>query len=1082
MDIFRKNKRQFGIHSYRRVFVALFLVIVIGMISSFFLNVNAQLSPIHSVTFSSEHLDFGNSEEGSWNITKTAEWVGETRAKVTFTAESITKTDKTKKLDIILVIDNSGSMEGDKLNQVKADSMDLINTLLSASGHRISLVAFNTNAQILSDFTDDRSLLSHYVNSLGATGNTNYYEGLLRAEELLVGYEQSSDRELILLFLTDGYPNNSTPNEIAEYQILKTAYPYMTVNGIQYEMGDEILQPIVDISDYQYIATMDSLNNVLFEATACPYFYNELFIKDYIDDTYWEFAGADSIGIINDSDQSIEWDLSGKYRTGQTATLSFEVELKDDYREIGDDSLLFPSNTHEIIRSKLSDSPDEYIDSTLTPILKSSYEVSYDDNAPSECDVSGIVPATEMHKIYTSVPISDNQLTCEGYVFRGWQISTPNVVTINNDYFRMPGGDVVMRAIWSKLSISKHLEGTIHLRSAAIFDLGQTVNAKMKKLAGQASATYSTSNSNITAFVKFNNLPATVDTNDDQYILSSPDSEIPIYGWFADGTLYYYSDAEDIYLNVNAGSMFNSFTSLTDISGLESVNTSRTTSLSNMFYNAKAITNIDSLRNWDTSKVTNMISLFNGASSLANIDGMSGWSTASLTGFSSVFRLTKITNVDALSNWDTSKVTDFQYLFYSAKQLVNIDGLRNWDTSKVRNMQSTFSYTAIEYINALTNWDTSSVIYMTSMFAFTPLWDIDGAINWDTSNVQKMSFMFDNCLLENIDGAINWDTSNVTDMSGMFRYANWLLNIDGAANWKTNKVTDMREMFHAAAKLTNVNGALNWDTSNVTDMHEMFSEDSQLTNNSGLTNWKTGNVTNMKEMFRNNNKITSVTALTNWDVSKVTNLNGMFYSNLRLSSIAPLSGWNTSNVTNMAYLFFGTRISTVAPLANWNTEKVTNMAYLFGCDEYLSNISGLTNWKTGNVTDMSYLLYQTNISNIDALSDWNTSKVTNMWGMFLQAKNLKNLNGASSWDTSNVTTMRRMFEDATTLSDISGISGWDVSSVTNMADMFKNAGAITDLVTPLGGWTTTSLTDVTDTFTGIPDTITRPTWYILLAQ
>ena len=102
--------------------------------------------------------------------------------------------------------------------------------------------------------------------------------------------------------------------------------------------------------------------------------------------------------------------------------------------------------------------------------------------------------------------------------------------------------------------------------------------------------------------------------------------------------------------------------------------------------------------------------------------------------------------------------------------------------------------------------------------------------------------------------------------------------------------------------------------------------------------------------------------------------------------------------------------------------------------------------------------------------------------MFLQAKNLKNVNGASNWNTSSVTTMRRMFEDATTLSDISGMSGWNVSNVTNMAGMFKNASAITDLVTPLGGWTTTSLTDVTDTFTGIPNTVTRPTWYTNLAS
>ena len=89
--------------------------------------------------------------------------------------------------------------------------------------------------------------------------------------------------------------NEQTPNEIPEYQALKAKYPYMTINGIQYEMGNEILDPIKDVSENQFIANMDSLNNVLFEASIAPYVYNNFTLVDYINDEYWDVDSIDNI-------------------------------------------------------------------------------------------------------------------------------------------------------------------------------------------------------------------------------------------------------------------------------------------------------------------------------------------------------------------------------------------------------------------------------------------------------------------------------------------------------------------------------------------------------------------------------------------------------------------------------------------------------------------------------------------------------------------------------------------------------------------------------------------------------------------
>lgn len=100
---------------------------------------------------------------------------------------------------------------------------------------------------------------------------------------------------MIVLFLTDGYPNKDTPNQIAQYQYLKQEYPYITINAIQYEMGNAILNPIKEISDKQFLADMDTLNNVLFDASIVPITYENYQIIDYIENDYFDLEDKNDI-------------------------------------------------------------------------------------------------------------------------------------------------------------------------------------------------------------------------------------------------------------------------------------------------------------------------------------------------------------------------------------------------------------------------------------------------------------------------------------------------------------------------------------------------------------------------------------------------------------------------------------------------------------------------------------------------------------------------------------------------------------------------------------------------------------------
>ena len=84
----------------------------------------SELKPIPKVTFKSQNLDYDKKEPGSYKVDKSAKWIGEGKAKITIEVNSVIK-EKSPAKDIIFVLDVSGSMSGDKLNQVKKDTTDL---------------------------------------------------------------------------------------------------------------------------------------------------------------------------------------------------------------------------------------------------------------------------------------------------------------------------------------------------------------------------------------------------------------------------------------------------------------------------------------------------------------------------------------------------------------------------------------------------------------------------------------------------------------------------------------------------------------------------------------------------------------------------------------------------------------------------------------------------------------------------------------------------------------------------------------------------------------------------------------------
>ena len=399
---------------------------------------------------------------GSWHIDKSAKWIGEGKVLVTFDVNSIMKTDGNKK-DIILVLDRSGSMEGEKLTKAISDAKDLVSRVLSDNQNNVAIVTFESSSEIVSAFSNDKNNLLTKLDSIIVEGNTNYNAALQNVDIVMNGYTKQSDRDVVALFLTDGYPNEDTPNQVGTYQVLKDKYPYMDINGVQYEMGIDVIDEIKQITDNQWVADQSTLDNVLLEASVTPKVYEDFVVTDYIDDDYYDISSVDDIkvtkGTVSLDGNKITWNLgNNSYVSGGNEKMTIDLSLKQQYIE---NKGFYPTNKSEKVDYKLEGDTSKTINSANTPVLKNDYEVVYDTNTPDGCNLEDI--SNEKHHVYENVTKKTTQLSCDGYLFKGWEIEDESdIKKLNDDVFVMPGRDVTIRGVWSKQDIAKSMDGTVH--------------------------------------------------------------------------------------------------------------------------------------------------------------------------------------------------------------------------------------------------------------------------------------------------------------------------------------------------------------------------------------------------------------------------------------------------------------------------------------------------------------------------------------------------------------------------------------------------------------------------------------------
>ena len=248
-------------------------------------------------------------------------------------------------------------------------------------------------------------------------------------------------------------------------------------------------------------------------------------------------------------------------------------------------------------------------------------------------------------------------------------------------------------------------------------------------------------------------------------------SDYEIKAWYdvATKTVYYYTDAEKIILNVDSNAMFHSLVNLTSLD-VSSFDTSKVKGMGNMFFGDEKLVSLD-LSNFDTRSLTNMDKMFYGMSSLTNLN---------------------------ISSFNTSKVTNMDSLFYG---MVNIENIN------------------------ISNFDTRSATTMNHMFSsMHKLKQLQLPATFDTSNVTDMGYMFYNSKsLTSLDASM-FNTEKVINMREMFGYLESVTSIKFGSSFNTKNVTDMYGMFGTLCRMRelDLSGAV-FDTAKVNDFDAMFS-------------------------------------------------------------------------------------------------------------------------------------------------------------------------------------------------------------------------------------------------------------------
>ena len=312
-------------------------------------------------------------------------------------------------------------------------------------------------------------------------------------------------------------------------------------------------------------------------------------------------------------------------------------------------------------------------------------------------------------------------------------------------------------------------------------------------------------------------------------------------------------------------------TNLTDIEGIENLNTEKVTDMSLMFLQCEKLSSLD-LSNFNTEKVTNMYGMFSTCSALTSLD-LSNFNTEKVTYMYGMFAsCSALTTIYASDKFVTGQVSQGGFMFYGCESLKGYAGSKTDKT----------------YANCGTDG------YFTSGCGYAEYDNATGTLTFRYKG-DKPAGAYD---LNEGANTPEWRREQFDDNYGGKIY---ISKVVFDASFANARPTSCYEWFDLCTSLTEIEGIENLNTEEVTNMGSMFSGCSALTS-LDVSNFNTQKVKDMNDMFYNCNRLTSLD-LSKLDTKEVTNMNGMFWNSSALKTIYVSDKFVTTKVSNGANMF-----------------------------------------------------------------------------------------------------------------------------------------------------------------------------------
>jgi Mg-chelatase subunit ChlD len=157
---------------------------------------------------------------------------GSTEVTLSLTGETVTEATPT---DIMLVLDESGSMSNAQFAQMKVFANDLVTELddagLFGNGGRMGLAMFSTTSRLVQSLTTSKSQISFAITNVSQlSGWTCIGCGLQEARQQLAPGVKPEGRNLMTILLTDGANNRGTQGQTGTTQVAQDLAQQVTLS------------------------------------------------------------------------------------------------------------------------------------------------------------------------------------------------------------------------------------------------------------------------------------------------------------------------------------------------------------------------------------------------------------------------------------------------------------------------------------------------------------------------------------------------------------------------------------------------------------------------------------------------------------------------------------------------------------------------------------------------------------------------------------------------------------------------------------------------------------------------------------